>query len=144
MPAATIINKFGTLQGWNSVTVHVLGRDLEGITSLKYDDKVTKENAYGAGKFPVGRTEGNYEATASLTLLKEELDGVQAALAPGVRIQDVPAFDIEVIYETKSGRIQKDRILNCEFTNKAVDVSQSDGSIAVECELICSHILWNV
>src|SRR5690554_4345671 len=106
---ATIINKFGTLQGWNSVTVHLLGRDLEGITAISYDDTVEKENAYGAGKFPVGRTEGNYEPTASVTIFKEEMDGIQEALAPGVRVQDIPPFNIEVVYETKSGRIQKDR-----------------------------------
>jgi len=47
---ATIINKFGKMQGWNSVTVNVLGRDLEGITSIKYDDCTQKENVYGAGK----------------------------------------------------------------------------------------------
>lgn len=141
---ATIINKFGTLQGWNSITVHLLGRDLEGITAINYNDTVGKENAYGAGKFPVGRTEGNYEPSASITILKEEMDGIQGALAPGVRIQDIPAFNIEVIYETKSGRIQKDRIMNCEFTNKQIEVTQGDGSIAMECELIVSHILWGI
>lgn len=141
---ATIINKFGTLQGWNSITVRVMGRDLEGITALKYDDKTAKENAYGAGAFPVGRTEGNYEATASMTLLKEEMDGIQAALPTGQRLQDIPSFNVEVVYETKSGKVQKDRIMNCEFTSKQVDIKQGDGSIASECELICSHILWNV
>ncbi|MCZ2393415.1 MAG: hypothetical protein LC105_06145 [Chitinophagales bacterium] len=141
---ATIINKYGTLQGWNSLTVQVMGRDLEGITALKYDDSVTKENAYGAGKYPVGRTEGNYEATASITLLKEELDGIQAALPVGMRIQDIPAFNIEVVYETKSGLVRKDRIMNCEFVGNQREVAQGDGSIASECELICSHIAWNV
>lgn len=141
---ATIINKFGTLQGWNNLTVRLLGRDLEGITALKYDDTVSKENAYGAGQYPVGRTEGNYEATASITLLKEEMDAIQEALPPGVRIQDIPAFDIEVVYETKSGRVQKDRIMNCEFTGKQMELTQGEGSVAMECELITSHILWNI
>lgn len=144
MADVKIINKYGTLQGWNSVTVHLLGRDLEGITALNYNDSVTKENAYGAGKFPVGRTEGNYEPACTITLLKEEMDGIQEALPPGMRIQDIPAFPIESVYETKSGRIQRDRIMNCEFTNRAIEVEQSDGSIAMECELICSHIDWGV
>lgn len=144
MAKPTIINKFGTLQGWNAVTVHLMGRDLEGITALKYDDKTAKENAYGAGMMPVGRTEGNYEATASITLLKEELDGIQKSLPPTMRMQDIPAFDIEVVYETKSGAVMKDRIMNCEFTNRAVDVKQADGSVSVECTLICSHVLWGV
>lgn len=144
MPKATIINKFGTLQGWNSVTVNLLGRDVEGIAKVSYDDSTTKENAYGAGPYPIGRTEGNYEAKASIELLKEEVDGIQKALPSGMRLQEIPPFDINVVYERKDGTIQKDRIMNCEFTNNAREVSQNDGSISVELELITSHILWNV
>lgn len=144
MANTTIINKFGTLQGWNSLTVRLLGRDVEGITSINYDDTVTKENAYGAGMYPIGRTEGNYEASASITLLKEEVDGVQEALPSGGRLQDIPPFNIEVVYETKSGRIQRDRIMNCEFTGKQMELEQGEGSILIECELIVSHILWNI
>lgn len=141
---ATIINKFGTLQGWNNITVNMLGRDLAGITSISYSDSVTKENAYGAGKYPVGRTEGNYETEASITLLKEEVDALQQSLAPGMRLSDIPAFDVEVVYETKTGVVLKDRIKNAEFTGNAIDVSQSDGSIAKELTLICSHIEWGI
>lgn len=144
MPQVTIINKFGTLQGWNSITVHMLGRDLEGITALKYGDEKKKENAYGGGEYPVGRTEGNYEPEASLSLYKEEVDSLQNALPAGSRIQDIFPFDIEVVYEKKDGSLQRDRILNCEFTKRGVDVKQADGSITNEMPLICSHILYNI
>lgn len=144
MPNATIINKFGTLQGWNSVTVNMLGRDVEGITKVSYNDKTTKENAYAAGPYPIGRTEGNYEPEASIELLKEEVDGIQKALGAGMRLQDIPPFDINVVYERKDGTIQKDRVMHCEFTNNTREVAQSDGSISVELELITSHIQWNV
>lgn len=140
----TIINKFGQMTGWNNVGVNLLSRDVEGITELAYDDTVKKENAYGAGKFPVGRGEGNYEAKASITLFKEEVDALQSALPPGQRIQDILPFDINVQYEKKDGSIQKDRIRNCEFTNNAVDVKNDDGTISIKLELIVSHIEWNV
>ncbi|WP_417366892.1 hypothetical protein [Flavobacterium beibuense] len=143
MPQQTrIINKFGTMTGWNNITVNLLGRDLEGITAINYDDTETKENVYGGGKMPVGRSKGNYEATASLTLFKEELDALQGSLPPGKRIQDIAAFDIVVVYERENGTIQTDIIHNVEFTNNARDVSQGDGTIAVELELIVSHITW--
>lgn len=144
MPNATIINKFGTLQGWNSITVNLLGRDVEGITAVKYNDSQTKENAYGAGPNPIGRGKGNYEPEASITLYKEEIDGIQKVLPPGSRLQDVPPFDIQVVYEKEDGQIQKDRIMNCEFTDNGRDVKQNDGTIATELKLITSHILWNV
>lgn len=131
------------MTGWNSITVAMMGRDVEGITAIKYDDSVTKENAYGAGKMPVGRSEGNYEAKASITLYKEEVSAMLRSLPPGYRIQDIAPFDIVVVYETKDGRIQTDRIRNCEFTNNGVDVKNGDGTISTEYTLIVSHILWN-
>ena len=140
---ATIVNKFGTVQGWNNITVNILGRDVEGITKVTYDDSQTKENVYGAGAMPIGRSRGNYEPSASITLLKEEVDALVASLPPGKRIQDIGAFDIPVKYEI-DGVIKFDIIRNCEFTNNGVDVSQGDGSIAIDYELIVSHIDWNV
>lgn len=140
----TIINKFGNMTGWNNVVVNLLSRDVEGITELAYDDTTKKENAYGAGKYPVGRGEGNYEAKASITLYKEEVDALQKALSPGQRLQDILPFDVNVEYERKNGSIQKDRIRNCEFTNNIVDVKNNDGTISVKLELIVSHIEWGV
>ncbi|AJA67319.1 hypothetical protein MYRA21_0075 [Myroides sp. A21] len=142
MALPTIINKFGTLQGWNNVTVNLLGRDLEGITQLAYSDKTTKENVRGAGAYPIGRSRGNYEATASITLLKEEVDALQLSIGPGKRIQDIAPFDIPVIYELESGMIRTDILHNCEFTDKSIDVKQGDGTIAVQLPLIISHITW--
>lgn len=144
MAETRVINKFGNMTGWNSITVNLLGRDIEGITAINYNDTVTKENAYGAGKYPIGRSEQNYEAECSLTLYKEEMDGIRAVLPPGGRVQDIAPFDILVEYENKDGRITRDRIRNCEFTNAGVEIEQGNGSITVEHELIVSHIEWNV
>ena len=138
-----IVNKFGTVQGWNNITANMLGRDVEGITKIAYGDSQTKENVYGAGSMPIGRSRGNYEPTASITLLKEEMDALQRSLKPGQRIQDIAPFDIIIKYEI-DGVVMRDVIRNCEFTNNAIDVSQADGTVAIECELIVSHIDWNI
>ena len=132
------------MQGWTSVTVNLLGRDLEGITELSYTDEVVKENVKGAGMFPIGRSRGDYEAEASITLFKEEVDGIRLALAPGKRLQDINPFDIIVEYATPEGVIKKDRIRNCEFTNDGVEVAQGDGTIATQYTLIVSHIEYNI
>ena len=139
----TIINKFGTMKGWSSIIANMLSRDLEGISTLSYSDAVTKENVFGAGQYPVGRSRGNYEPEASMSLYKEEADGLKASLPKGKRIQDIAAFDIIVQYANDSGQIVKDIIHNVEFTNDGVDVSQGDGTITTEYTLICSHITWN-
>lgn len=131
------------MQGWNKITINLLGRDVVGISELSYSDTTKKENAYGAGNMPVGRTEGNYEAKASITLYKEEVDAITKSLPSGKRLQDIEPFDIIVLYD-KKGEIKKDRINYCEFTGNAVEVKQNDGSISVKCELIVSHIDWNI
>ena len=142
--ANEIINKFGKLTGWNKLTVNVMGRDLEGISRIAYDDVVKKQNAYGANKYPVGREEMNYEpGEPVLGLYQEEVRGLIASLKPGQRIQDIEPFDILVEYELPSGVILRDRIRNAEFTNNGVDVKQGDGKIVTEFKLIISHIDWN-
>lgn len=144
MAFPTIINSLGKLQGWNNITVNLLARDVVGITELSYSDNTKKENAGGAGGMPVGRTESNYEAKASITLYKEEVDAIQKSLPKGKRLQDIDMFDIIVEYQTKNGQVIKDIIYNVEFTGKSIDVKQGDGSIAHKLELIVSHIDWDV
>lgn len=141
--STTLINKFGRVAGWNSVTATMLGRDLEGITELQYDDAVAKENVYGAGQMPIGRAHSNYEAKASISLIKEEVVALQQSLQPGKRLTDIAPFDIAVSYEY-DGHIYKDRIRNVEFTGNAVDVKQGDGKVVTKFDLIVTHIDWNV
>lgn len=144
MANTRIINKFGTMTGWNSVTVNIMGRNVEGISALSYNDSMEKENVHGAGAYPVGRSRGNYEAEASMTLFKEELDALKMAIPMGKRLVDIAPFDIVVQYEKDNGQIFKDVIRNAEFTNDGIDASQGDRTLETECELIISHIDWNV
>lgn len=132
------------MNGWNSLSINLLGRDVEGVTELAYDDKEDKKNVFGAGQYPVGRSRGNVEAKASITLHKEEVDAIKLALPSGKTIRDIAPFDILAQYEAESGTIVKDRIRNAEFMGDGVEVKQNDGSIATKYELIISHIEWNV
>jgi hypothetical protein len=140
--AATIINRFGKVAGWNSIKLRMLGRDVEGITEIEYDDNVDKENIMGAGGYPVGRGEGNYEGKASITLLHEEIVALQQSLGPGKRLTDIAPFDIVVRY-TYNGFAYKDVIRNAEFLGNARSVKQNDKSITNKFDLIISHIEWN-
>ncbi|MEC3876136.1 MULTISPECIES: hypothetical protein [Chryseobacterium] len=144
MRAGSIINSLGKLQGWNNITTNLFAHDVVGITELAYDDTTKKENVYAAGQYMVGRSEGNYEAKASVTLLKEEVDAILDTLPPGTRLQDIEPSDIVVQFAMKTGKIRKDIIRNAEFTGNSIDVKQGDGSIAIKLELIISHIDWNV
>ena len=61
MSRATIINKFGTMAGWNAVTARILGRDIVGIKKVAYSDEQELDNEYGAGIMPIGQSAGNYK-----------------------------------------------------------------------------------
>lgn len=139
----TLINKFGKMAGWNSVSVTMLGRTIEGITQLAYNDSQETENAYGRGGKPIGRAVGNYTATASITLYKEEVIALQLAIGPRKNIMDIEPFDISVLYEYQ-GMIYKDVIRNCQFTNNGVDVKQNDKTIATQYTLLPSHVDWGL
>jgi hypothetical protein len=139
-----IVNNFGKMQGWNNVTVNLLGRDVVGITAISYTDTWEKENAKGAGRMPVGRGYKGYTAEASITLYKEEIDALKSVLPPYSRIQDIDMFDIVVEYKRSNGVIQRDRIRNAEFTNDGVEITNEDGTISIQHTLIISHIEWNV
>lgn len=143
MAKQTIINKFGRIAGWSDITVNVLGRDLEGITSVKYDDEQDWNNEYGAGDKPIGESKGNYSATGSLTLYAEELNALQQQLPRGNRIQDIASFDVVIQYEYAS-QLFTDILRNCRFRTNGRESNQGDGKIEKEVELKISHIDWNV
>lgn len=142
--AADIINKFGKMAGWNNVRIRMLGRTVEGITAISYEDSVEVENIYGAGGYPVGFGTGNYKAKCSLTLKKEECDAIQASLPPGKHFHDIDPFDIICEYEYNGKKI-KDVIHSCMLPGRGVDVKQNDKSIDEKIELIVGGVIsWNV
>lgn len=143
MAQATIINKFGRIAGWNSLTIRFLNRNIEAVTELEYDDDQVMDNEHGAGKYPLGQSEGNYNAKAAVTLYAEELNSLVASLPPGTRIQDIPAFEIIAQYEY-NGFVMKDVIRNCRFKNNGRSPKQGEGKMLKKIEILTSHIDWNV
>jgi len=139
----TLINAFGRMAGWNSVTINILGRDLQAISEVSYDDEVEKELIKGAGKFAVGIGEGDYNAKVGLKLYQEEVIAIMDALPPGVRVQDILPFPIIVKY-TYNTRIVTDIIHNVEITKVGKAVKKGDKTVEQTLEVICSHIDWNV
>ena len=141
MATPTIVNKLGTMVGWGKVSVRILGRDLIGIRKIAYSDEQEMDNEYASGNMPVGQSEGNYKAEASMELTKEEVLGLQAALGPDIRMQDIVPFPVVVTYKYK-GKVYKDIIQNCRFTNTGTDVKQGDKTISTDFKLLTTHITY--
>ncbi len=141
--ASTIINKFGKMAGWNSITVNMLGRDVEGINELEYDDNVEMDVVRGQGMYPIGYSEGNYEAKASISLYNEEWNGLQKSLPPGHGMHQIAPFPIVVEYEYDGFKI-KDTFV-AKIKGRGIAVKQGDKTIAYKAELlVLGKILWNV
>lgn len=138
---ADVTNSLGRLVGWNSITIRLFGRDVIGVKSISYDDQQEVDNEMGAGKYPVGETDGVYTAKAAIELLNEEYLGIQKSLPKGKRIQDIDATDILVSY-TYQDEVVTDILHNVRFKNNGVDVKQGDGSIVRKFDLKISHITW--
>ena len=138
-PIVPLIN--GKSYEWADIIVNVLGLPIIGITNIEYEEKQGMENIYGAGRFPVSRGYGKIEPTAKMTILMEELENIQS-VAPLGRIQDIPEFDIVVMYLDAALTTRKHVLKNVRFMSNKRASSSGDTSIPVELELIISHIVW--
>ncbi len=143
MARSTIINKFGRMAGWNSIQVNMLGRDVEGITELEYNDSLDIEVARGQGAYPIGYGEGNYEAKAAISLYTEEWNALQRSLLPGMSIAEIAPFPIVVEYEY-DGFKMKD-VFTAKLKGRGVAVKQGDKTIAYKADLVVlGKINWNI
>lgn len=142
MAQPRIKNKFGTLIGWNNITANALGRDIDGITEIEYEDEMEMNNEHGAGNYPVGQSMGNYTAKASMSMYVEETIGLQKSLPPGKRLQEIAPFDISVVYEY-DGVVLKDVLRNCRFKSNGRSTKQGEGKMIHKYELLISHIDYN-
>lgn len=139
---AKIVNKFGTLLGWKDITFNLMGRDVEGITEIEYEDDQTIENEYGAGKMPIGTSEGNYTAKGTISMYAEEHIAILKSLPKGTRLQDVNIPAIPVIYGIDEVAT-KDVLNNVRILNNVRSFKQGDGKIIMKFNLKISHIDWN-
>jgi len=138
---APLIN--GKRHAWASVRIDMLGRTVDGITSIEYNDSVEKQDNYGAGQFPNNRGVGRYTATAKIKIYNFEINALQKAIAGG-RLQAIPMFDIVVTYLPEgTDDVVKDVIKNCEFKTNGRTANEGDMLLEQEFELITSHIIWD-
>ena len=137
-----LINKFGSIAGWNQIVFNLGGHNVEGIKEFSYSDEVEHENIYGAGGYPIGQGSGNYSAKGSMTLLMEEVLGMQNSLPKGTRLQSVVASaTVHYIYQDK---VYKDRISNIRLIGNGREAKNGDKELTVKFDFACTHIDFNI
>jgi hypothetical protein len=94
----SVITVGGKAYASHEVEVHFLGRLNRGVLEVEWDSKEDSADVYTIGsKDPVDSIESNRAHTGSLTILHDELLGLEVA-ADGT-VLDVKPFDITVVYK---------------------------------------------
>lgn len=122
----------GVRYSYSSIKLTVNGKQIVGHKEVSY--KQSKEPGHVRGAHPekLGRTQGDLENEASLSLYEEEWNELLDALGDGYMDK---VFDITVVYATNEDvtRIATDKILGCQI--KDIDKSRSQGNEGLEVKL---------
>lgn len=130
MATQPLIN--GNLYSFASIEIDVRGRKIKGIKDLSYDDGLDPGMARGTSPIPLGHTQGDYEANASLEMFRKDFDELAALLGDGFGEVEFP---ITVTYASRGMPTVTDRLPAVRI--KKVDNSNSQGNdpTAVKIEL---------
>lgn len=99
---------------WSSVRAVIFGRSIVGFDEINYSDKKDAKGVYGKGDEPYDSLTANYEASGDISLHMGEVVGLQRAIPPGIRLQDIDPFDIVVSYN-EGGFLVTDILRGCRF-----------------------------
>ena len=120
-----------------------------GITEIKYSDEQSVTARYGRGAVPRGYGRGNYEASGSMVLDRDEWEKLKLALVALSNtggIYDHKPFPIVVSYANDDMGTVIDTLRDCKISKfDGGGGSQGDDNVSpITCEFtILSPILWN-
>ena len=137
----------GRSYDWEDVSITLPHGEAVNITEIKYSDEQTVTSHYGKGAIPRGYGRGNYSATGSMVLDRQEYERLVPYLREnGKGIYDHDPFTIVVNYANDDQGTITD-------TLKSVKISKQDGGggaqgddkvTAMSLDLvILEPILWN-
>lgn len=138
----------GKKYDWESITVTCPTGVIAGISEIKYSDGQAITARYGRGAVPRGYGRGNYEASGSMVLDRDEWERLKLALlaaADGGGIYDHKPFTIVVSYADNDMGITTDVLKSCKITKfDGGGGAQGDDNVSpISCELtILEPILW--
>jgi len=133
---------------WEDISVTLPQGEAVGITEIKYEDQQEITARYGKGGIARSWGRGNYEASGSMVLDRDEWEKLKSALTDGTTggIYDHTPFTIVVSYANSDMGTVTDTLKNCRITKfSGGGASQGDDNASpVSCDsTILSPIIWN-
>ena len=134
---------------WEDIHVTTLTGEQIGITEIKYSDEQSVTARYGRGAVPRGYGRGNYEASGSMVLDRDEWEKLKLALVALSNtggIYDHTPIPIVVSYANDDMGTVIDTLRDCKISKfDGGGGSQGDDNVSpITCEFtILSPILWD-
>lgn len=136
----------GRKYDWEDITVTLPHGEVAGITEIQYEDGQEITSRYGKGAIPRGYGRGNYEASGTMVLDRDEWEKLKKELSQNGGIYDHEPITIVVSYANNDLGSVTDTLKNCKITKfSGGGASQGDDNASpITCEFtILSPILWN-
>lgn len=133
---------------WEDISVMLPNGQAVGITEIKYEDSQTVTARYGKGAKPRGYGRGNYEASGSMVLDRDEWEKFKIYLAATGKgkILDHTPFTIVAMYANDDMGTVTDTLNSCKISKfSGGGASQGDDNASpMTCEFtILEPILYN-
>ncbi|HBV41432.1 MAG TPA: hypothetical protein DEB43_02145 [Desulfovibrio sp.] len=138
----------GRQYDWEDISVMLPSGQAIGITEIKYEDGQSVTARYGKGAVPRGYGRGNYEASGSMVLDRDEWEKFKIYLAATGKgkIYDHTPFTVVVMYANNDMGTITDTLKSCKIgKNSGGGASQGDDNASpMSLEFtILEPILWN-
>jgi hypothetical protein len=107
----------GKSYDWEDMSVILPNGTAVGITEIKYSDEQPVTAHYGKGALPRGYGRGNYSASGSMVLYRDEWEKLKTELtATGGGIYDHEPFTIVVSYANHNWGETVDTLKSCKIS----------------------------
>lgn len=133
----------GRLYDWESLTVNLAGKqDIAGITDIEYSDERIIKERYGKGSIARGTGRGNYKASGSLTLDRDEFKRFTDEIEGKIYNSE---FNIICSYGDDDQDVITDTLSTCQIIKMSTNAKQGeDNAGAVKLDFkILKPIKWN-
>jgi hypothetical protein len=114
-----------TQYAWADLTIVLGGRDLTGIRSVKYSEKIEREAIYAKGRKAHSIQSGNVAIEGEIGMLQSEYEALVAAGNGSVLSLSLDAI-VSYGNPANGDAITSDRIVGIRFTEAPKELKQGD------------------
>ena len=138
------IEAYGKIYTSGDVSVGLLGKQVDGVDGIVYDENRDIEPVYTMGsREPMAYIEKEDKYSSSITVKAIVLDALEK-IAPQGKIQNIPAFPIGVsMLDSDAGLLKHDALISCKFKGQKREIKNDNGELVVELPLFIGGINRN-